>query len=90
MGRSTTSGIYQCTDRIPIVDSLFEIPVAFVKHPLSTILLWLLFAVASISMYFVFIDFQAAQEKELGKSTAFGFSIFVVLYQLYKLTGGLS
>eukprot|EP00957_Ditylum_brightwellii_P091732 6984668-Ditylum_brightwellii.AAC.1 len=63
MGKSTVGDIYRCTDRIPIIDSLFEIPIAFAKQTLSTVVLWTMLAIASVAMYFVFHEYEERQSE---------------------------
>eukprot|EP00957_Ditylum_brightwellii_P149079 11351511-Ditylum_brightwellii.AAC.1 len=94
MGNSTVGGYYKFTDRIPILDSLFEIPIALFCHPLSTVLLWLMFAAVCVAMFFIFKEYQETHQDKNASATAnaavFLNTIIVALYHLYKLTGGLS
>lgn len=88
-GKSTLEGIYKCTDRIPILDSLFEIPIALYIAPIATIFLWLIFSVCCGGLLFVILGFSRNSDKT-AQVNAFIFTNFMVGFHLYKLTGDIS
>jgi len=85
--------IFECTDRIPIFDSLLEIPICMWHAPFLTTFLWINFLACCVGIVFFGLEYQAAAEIETLDNpnlTAFALNAFLVLYDLYRLTGDIA
>lgn len=85
--KTIKDGIYACTDRVPVFDTLLEIPVALRYGFKSTVVLWALFALNMVGLLFINMEFD---EKFAVDATAFLWSSLIVAYNLGRLTGDIS
>jgi len=95
---------YLWSNMVPILDSLFEIPIAFVFEPVQTVLLWCFFLVVAVCLLStVFLDTGinteamkgaantiATQDSSLSTLITELSTNIVAGYQLYRLTGEVS
>jgi len=88
-GYSPIQGIYKCTDRIPIFDSLLEIPIALYLSPFVTIFLWSVFLACCAGLAILIASYREA-EFENGNVSTFILTAFLVGFDLYRWTGNIS
>lgn len=81
--------LYACTDRIVVFDSLLEIPTALQHSPISTIFLWVMFAIGCVFLALMNGDFVKQFGEHVDQSS-FQLNSAMVAFNLYKLTGDTS
>ena len=84
--------LYGCTNRIPLIDSIIEIPIAFILAPKTTLLLWLIYAAqlsGIVMMMVVFIKELEETNTKYDKSALY-LSSYLVAYNIFRLTGDVS
>jgi len=90
--RSNAEMIYECTDKIFIIDPILEIPISFVFAPIMTVFLWAVYAGFLIGLYFTTEIYAEKLENGVSsnESHVFNASSFMVALSLLKLTGEIS
>ena len=86
----TIKKIYAFTDRIMIIDTALEIPVAFFWAPLITIILWTFFAISCIGLILLSSLYTRTVPDDPNAQSVFDTSAFLVAFSLFKLTGEVS
>merc|ERR1712045_84064 len=81
--------IFECTDRIPIIDSLLEIPICMWHAPFITTFLWINFLACCIGIFFFVQEYERATF-ENANLTAFVLNAFLVAFDLYRLSGDIA
>ena len=82
-----TASLYKCTNKIVIIDSALEIPIAFFWAPIMTSILWGFFAAASYGVYILTEHFAEQAGKDESAADVFRSSAALTLLSLFKLTG---
>jgi len=88
-GESPIQNIYKWTDRIPIIDSLLEIPIAMWISPFVTIFLWAVFLACCTGLIVLIVSYNEAAF-ENGNTSSFALTAFLVGFDLYRMTGNIS
>jgi len=88
-GESPIQNIYKWTDRIPIIDSLLEIPIAMWISPFVTIFLWAVFLACCTGLIVLIVSYNEAAF-ENGNTSTFALTAFLVGFDLYRMTGNIS
>lgn len=87
-GKSNLEDLYDLTDKVIVIDSLLEIPIAFWNAPYVTIALWVIFFIVTACIYVLSLSVDVSWNPR--DDPAKFFSDFVAMYHLYKVTGDLS
>jgi hypothetical protein len=82
-------GIFDWTDRIPVIDSLLEIPFCLWIAPLYTLLLWAAYLLCCAGLVVLVISYEK-ESYENGNLSAFLLTACLVGFDLYRLTGDIS
>lgn len=82
-----TASLYKCTNKIVIIDSALEIPIAFFWAPIMTLILWGFFAAASYGVYILTVHFEEQAGNDESAAHVFRSSAVLTLLSLLKLTG---
>lgn len=88
-GDSPIDGLYKWTDRIPIIDSLLEIPISLWLAPFVTIFLWSMFVACCVGLVVLTVSYDGA-EFENGNTSTFALTAFLVGFDIYRMTGNIS
>jgi len=88
-GDSPIQGLYKLTDRIPIIDSLLEIPISLWIAPFVTIFLWSMFLVCCVGLIQLAIAYNDEMFED-GNMSTFALTAFLVGFDLYRMTGNIS
>lgn len=82
-------GIFDWTDRIPVIDSLLEMPFCFWIAPLFTLLLWTAYLLCCAGLTVLVVSYEK-ESYENGNLSAFILTACLVGFDLYRLTGDIS
>jgi len=89
-GTSPIQGMYDCTDNIPILDGLIEIPISLIMAPIVTIILWSLFLGCCVGLVYLSVSYHAGHVENGGNMSTFMLTAFLVAFDIYKMTGDMS
>jgi len=87
--RPPVQDMFKWTDRIPLFDSLFEIPICMWVAPVVTILLWAAYLGCCVLLIMLFIAYNKAEHVG-GNPSAFAVTAVLVAFDLYRLTGNIA
>jgi len=82
-------GIFKWTDRIPIIDSIIEIPLCLWVAPFITLLLWVAYILCCAGLVILVISYEK-EAYENGNLSAFALTACLVGFDLYRLTGNIA
>ena len=85
-----TQGLYKCTDKIMVIDSVLEIPISFFWAPMMTIFLWSFFSASAIGLFLMSRLYNDRVLDDENAKAVFSSSAMLVLLSLFKLTGDIS
>ena len=81
---------YSVTEKILLLDTFCEIPIAFYWTPVATVLLWGSFTIAFIGLIMLNTLFARTAAGDVNAQSVFSTSTFLVGFSLFKLTGEVS
>jgi len=82
-------GIFKWTDRIPIIDSIIEIPLCLWVAPFRTLLLWVAYILCCAGLVILVVSYEK-EAYEDGNLSAFALTACLVGFDLYRLTGNIA
>ena len=82
--------LYSITDRIMIIDTLIEIPIAFYWTPIATLLMWIFFCISCVGLTLLSVLYARTVPNDPNAQSVFNTSAFLVAFSLFKLTGEVS
>lgn len=82
-------GIFKWTDRIPIIDSIIEIPFCLWVAPFITLFLWVAYILCCGGLVILVISYEK-EAYENGNLSAFALTACLVGFDLYRLTGNIA
>ena len=84
-----SQGICDWADRIPVTDSLLEMPFCFWIAPLFTLFLWTGYLLCCVGFTVLVMSYKKESD-ENGNLSAFVLTACLVGFDLYRLTGDIS
>jgi len=86
-GNSPVEGIYERTNRIPVIGTLLQVSIALIIAPCATMLLWVAFIAICGGLVLLIVKYHKTSRGDTG---SFALTCFLIAFQIYKLTGKLS
>jgi len=87
---TTIEKIYECTDKIIILDTFLEIPISFFFAPIWTVVAWTLFAAICFTLFILAKRYNDLEDTDSTSATTFYVSCLLVILSLIKYTGEIS
>ena len=79
--------LYSITDRILVIDTLIEIPIAFYWTPIATLFMWIFFSISCVGLVLLSVLYARTVPDDPNAQSVFNTSAFLVAFSLFKLTG---
>lgn len=86
----TVKRIFAFTDKLLIIDTLIEIPIAIFLAPIATMFLWAFFCISVVGLILFALLFANTVKGDSNAQSVFNTSAFLVVFSLYNFTGEVS